>query len=437
MEDLVSIIDIGTSKISLLIGKLNGQRIDIIFINSYPNSGIKKGKVVDMEALTNSLRRSIEDCEEKLKIKLKKATICYSGVDVKGIVSSGTVRVRKKIITEEDVNFVIDSASAMVLPPDREILHVLPVEFIVDENNGIRDPVGMKGLRLEAKVYIVTAASNQIQNILTCCNKAGFEAEEVIIQAIASSEGVLGQHDKDFGCLVLDIGAGTTDMTVFFDGYIRHVANTAIAGNHITNDLAIGLKITHYEAERIKKEYGNALPNINLISFGNKLNENYSIMQDLKNNISEIEIIGIDRNPVKIPSTVINEIINARCEEVVDMIKKEISLLPEEISISSVIMTGGTSLLRGLAPFVESLISLPVRIGRPDVGLISLLSELGLDDSWVYEDENLAKFLTPEYSSLIGAFIFRVREKIYGESYSEMDRFFERLKKFIKSLIKI
>lgn len=437
MDELLKIVDIGTSKISILVGKFDGQKIDIIFISSYPSSGIKKGKVVDMESLTNSLKRAIGDCEGKLNIKIKKAALCYSGVDIKGTHSSGTIRIRKKMITEEDVNFAIDSASAMVIPQDREVIHVLPVEFIVDENTGIRDPIGMRGLRLEAKVYVVTAASNQIQNILTCCNKAGFDVEEVILQGVASSEAVLSQHDKDLGCLVIDVGAGTTDVSIFSDGYIKYLSNFGIAGNHITNDLAIGLKISHTEAERIKKQFGNAIPKINFLSAGSKLRENHMIMEDLNlpHGTAEIEIIGTDRNPVKIPYSVINEIVNARCEEIIDIIKNEISSLQEEINISSAILTGGTSLLQGFAPLAESLLSLPVRIGRPDAGLVSLFSEMGWDDSLVYENEILANCFSPEYSSLIGAYIYRTREQLYNETSTDLEKIFEKVKKWINSLI--
>lgn len=438
MNELIKIVDIGTSKISLLVGNFDGQKIDIHFLNSYPSAGIKKGKVVDMDALTTSIKRSITDSETKLNTKIRKAFICYSGIDIKGNHSSGTAKIRKKIITEEDVNFAIDSASAMVIPQDREIIHILPVEFVVDENTGIKDPVGMRGLRLEAKVYVITASSNQIQNIVTCCNKAGFDVEEVILQGIASSEAVFSHHDKDFGCLVIDIGAGTTDIAVFYEGYVRHISNFAIAGNHITSDLAIGLKISHNEAERIKAQFGNALPEINFISSRNNSKENYSQAGILnsKNNLSEIEIIGADRQPVKIPTTVIKEIINARCEEIIEIIKTEINSLPEDINISSVILTGGTALMQGFATFAESFLSFPVRIGRPDTGLGLLFSEMGLDDSSIYENETLAKHFTPEFSSLIGAFIYRIKQELYGEPSSELEKIYKKFKKWLNSLIK-
>lgn len=437
MDKLLKIVDIGTSKISILVGSFDGRKTDIIYISSYPSFGIKKGKVVDMEALTNSIKRAIGDCERKLNMKIKKANICYSGVDIKGTYSSGNTRIRKKMITEEDINFVIDSATAMVIPQDREIVHVLPVEFIVDENTGIKDPIGMRGLRLEVKVYVVTAASNQIQNILTCCNKAGFDVEEVILQVVASSEAVLSQHDKDLGCLVIDVGAGTTDISIFNDGYIKHLSNFGIAGNHITNDLAIGLKISHTEAERIKKQFGNALPKISFLSTVSKLRENYMIMENLNspNSIGEIEIIGTDRNPLKIPCTLINEIVNARCEEIIDIVKNEISSIQEEINISSAILTGGTSLLQGFVPLAESLLSLPIRVGRPDSGLVSLFSEMGFDDSLLYENEILVNSFSPEYSSLIGAFIYTVREKLYNEASTDVEKIFEKVKKWINSFI--
>lgn len=437
MNELIKIIDIGTSKISLVTGKFNDQKIDINFLNSYPSSGIKKGKVVDMEALTNAIKKVVNDIETKLDTKLKKASICYSGIDIRGNQTSGSVKVRKKTITEEEVNFAIESASAMVIPQDREIIHILPVEFIVDGNTGIKDPIGMKGLRLEAKVYVITASSNQIQNIITCCNKAGFDVEEVILQGIASSEAVLSHHDKDFGCLAIDIGAGTTDIAIFYDGYIRHISNFAIAGNHITNDLAIGLKISHNEAERIKKQFGIALPEINFFSSGSKLRENYTQIGELnlKNSLSEIEITGSDRLPMKIPERVIREIVNARCEEIIEIIKGEINSLSEDVNISSVVLTGGTSLMQSFATFAESLLSLSVRIGKPDTGLVSFFSEMGWDSSIIYENDVLSKNFTPEFSSLIGAFIYKMKQELYREPGSEFEKIYEKLKKWISSLI--
>jgi cell division protein FtsA len=433
------IIDIGTSKISTIAANFDEQKISINFLKSYSSFGIKKGKVVDMEALTRAIKRAVNDMETQLNIKSKKVSICYSGVDIKGTYSTGTIKVKKRIITEEEVNSTIESASAMILPQDREIIHVLPVEFVVDENSGIRDPIGMRGQRLEARVYAITASSTQIQNIINCCNKAGFDVEKVILQSIASSEAVLSYHDKDLGCLVVDIGAGTTDIAVFYDGYLRHLSNFAIAGNHITNDLAIGLKISYNEAERIKKQFGTALPEIyffpsrksqkeNLIKFGN-LNS--------KNNVSEIEILAPDKSVIKIPISIINEIVSARCEEIIEMIRNKLNSIPEDVQISSVILTGGISLMKGFATFAESLLSLPVRVVKPDTGLVELFSELGWDDSLIYENNILSEHFTPEFSSLIGALIYKIREEIYGAQTSEGEKFYKKFKRWISSLINL
>lgn len=437
MNDFIKIIDIGTSKISVIIGGLKGTKPEIKFINSYPSSGIKKGKVVDMEALSSAIKRAVKDIESTESIKIKRVSVCNSGVDIKGLYSSGAVKIRKKEIRQEDVNLAIESASAVVIPQDREIFHIMPVEFIVDENSGIKDPIGMKGARLEAKVYVITASANQTHNIITCCNNAGIEVEDVILQSIASSEAVLSYYDKELGSIVLDIGAGTTDGAVFFDGDIKHIFNYGIAGNHISNDLAIGLKISQNEAERIKKHFGIAIPDIHFVSADLKFNEfsEKQLSTKRQDSSSEIEVVGLDKGIIKVPMSVVKEVVNARCEEIIEKVKEELSFLQEEISISSVVITGGTALMQGFATLAESLLSLPVRIGRPDMGLASLYSELGVDDSLIYEDEIMVKSLTPEFSSLIGAFIYKIRTNIY-EKVNARESFFEKIKGIFRNLIK-
>lgn len=435
--EMIKIIDIGTSKISLITGKLDGRNLGISFIDSFGSSGIKKGRIIDMEALSNSIKRAINDFENKSNIKIKKASVCFSCTDVKGYHSSSKIKVRKRTITEEDVNFAIETASAVILPSDREIIHVLPVDFKVDENSGIKDPVGMKGLSLEANVYVVTASSNQIHNLITCCNKAGIEVEEIILQGIASSEAVLSNHDKDFGSIVIDIGSGTTDLAIFYDGYIRHLSNFPIAGNHITNDLSIGLKISYSEAERIKKDFATLIPDSAFLSQTSKLQMIGKVQENMNNSKSphEIEVIGPDRKPFRIPLAVIREIVYARAEEIIEEIKNHINSAQQDTEISSVVLTGGSSLLQGFNLFSESLLSLPARIGRPDTGLVALISEIGLEESSFYENEFFSKYFSPEFSSLIGAFIYKVREEIYGSSNSEANGLIEKFKKWINNFI--
>jgi len=435
---LFNVIDIGSTKISIATGFLNEDKFLIQFLNSYNSAGLKKGRVIDMEGLSSAIKRALEDAEAQQNIKIKKASVCYSGLHVKGIYSSGAVRIRKKEITDEDVNFAIESATAMSLPADQEVIHVLPVEFIVDGNSGIKDPVGMKGLRLESKVYTITASSNQIQNIITCCSRAGVEVEDVILQGIASSEAVLNSHDKEIGAMVVDIGGGTIDLAVFYEGSIRHIATYGIGGNHITNDLSIGLKISHNEAERVKKQFGVILPDINLTLSDNiSRKEHHSNNQRLIENIAEIEIIGLDRQPVKIPMSIIKEIIYARCEEILEIIKKEIFSLPEDINISSIIFTGGTSLMSGFISMAEAYLSIPSRIGKPDTGISSLCLEMGLNDSYIYENDNFLTINTPEFSSAIGALIYKIKTGLYEDHSEGFIKFIDKIRALIRNLIKI
>lgn len=421
----IAVIDIGTTKIAFALAKVENTKLKINFLRSYPSAGLKKGKIVDMEAMSTSIKRALQDIETTTGVKVRKAYVCASGNDIKGIYSNAAVRVRKKEVTEQDIDLAIEAATAMRIPSDRQAVHILPVEFIVDGVNGIKDPVGMKALRLEARVYIITASSSHIQNIITCCNKAGVEVEEVVLQSIASSEATLTEHDREMGTVVIDIGGGSTDIAVFHDGCLQHVATYGIGGNHITNDLAIGLKIPFREAERIKTQFAVAMPDV---SFGTL---------KFKENEREIEIVGLDKHSIKIPLQVIKEIVYARCEEILEIIKKEIDSTQVD-SISSVVFTGGTSLLQGFVSLAEGFLSIPARIGKPDAGLMAMAYELGLDETPVMEEE-IEGIYNPEFSSTIGTFIYAIKTRDFSDSTSGFERVFNKiatwfekgLKKFI------
>jgi len=418
----ISVIDIGTTKISFVAGKIENGRMEISLLKSYPSAGLKRGKIVDMEAMTSSIKRALQDIENTSGLKLKKVFVCSSGNDVKGIYSNAVIRVRKKEITEEDVDMAIEAATAMQIPSDRQAVHILPVEFIVDGVNGIKDPVGMKALRLESKVYIITALSSHIQNLVTCCNKAGVEVEEVVLQSIASSEATLTEHDKEMGTVVVDIGGGSTDIAVFYDGYLRHVATYPIGGNHITNDLAIGLKIPFHEAERIKTQFGVALPDI---SFGSL---------KFKGNEKEIEIVGLDRHSLKIPLNVIKEIIYARCEEILEIIKEEISSIPS-VSISSAVFTGGTALMQGFTSLAEGFLSIPARMGKPDTGIFAVATEFGLEETPL-EQEGIEGIFNPEFSSTIGTLIYAIKTRPFNDSVSGFEKVFNKIATWLERGLK-
>ncbi|ACI21365.1 cell division protein FtsA [Thermodesulfovibrio yellowstonii] len=415
MSEMIKVIDIGTTKISFAGAKIESGKLVIDFLKSYPSAGLKRGKIVDMEAMISSIKKSLQDIESTLGIRLKKAFVCSSGSDIEGICSNAAVKVKKREVTEQDVDLAIEAATAMQIPYDRQAVHILPVEFVVDGVNGIKDPVGMKALRLESKVYIITASSSHIQNLITCCNKAGIEVEDIVLQSVASSEATLSEHDKEMGTLVVDIGGGSIDMAVFYDGYLRHVATYGIGGNHITNDLAIGLKIPFHEAERIKTQFGVALPDIRFGSLKFKENE------------KDIEIVGLDKHSIKIPLNVIKEIIYARCEEILEVLKKEFTSIPQDISISSVVFTGGTSLMQGFISLAEGFLSIPARIGKPDTGLMTVCSEFGLDESIMEQKEEFEEIFTPEFASTIGTIIYAIKTRGFSESYSGLAKLFSKI----------
>lgn len=421
MGEVFTVVDIGTTKISFVRGRVENGKFEVSFLKSYPCSGIKKGKVVDMELLTSSIRKSLQDVEDTLKVKVKKAFVCSSGSEIQGIYSNASVKIRKKEITDSDVDLVIESATAVEIPSQMQVVHILPVEFIVDGVDGIKDPVGMKGLRLTGKVYIVTASANHIQSVVSCCRKAGIEIEDFVLQSVASAEATLTEYDREIGTMVVDIGGGSTDIAVFYDGYLRHVTVFGIGGNHITSDLAIGLKIPFNEAERIKIQFGVALPDIN---FGQ-----LKFQEDDK----EIQIIGADKKPVKVSLSVVKEIIYARCEEILEFLKKEISLISKDVSVSSIVFTGGSSLIRGFIPLAEGFLSIPARIGNPDTGLMEVCSELGLNEDSVQCD---TEGFTPDSSSAIGTLIYAVKSKQFQASDSGSG-IFGKIKIWMKNFIKI
>lgn len=417
---MIAVIDIGTTKISFTLAKIENGKLKINFLKSYHSAGLKKGRIVDMEAIVSSIKKGLKDIENNLGLKLKKAFVCSSGTGVEGIYSNAVVKVRKKEITEQDVNMAIELATIVNISHERQTVHILPQEFIVNGINGIRDPVGMKAIRLEVNVYIITTMTSHIQNIITCFNKAGVEVEEVVLQSVASSEAVLTEQDRELGSLVADIGGGTIDLAVFYDGYLRHVKTYGIGGNHITNDLAIGLKIPFYEAERIKTQFEVALPDINFGSL------------KFKENNKEIEIVGIDRNVIKVPLSVIKEIVYARCEEILEILKKELNCLPKNISVSSVVFTGGTALMGGFVSLAEGFLSTPVRIGKPDTGLMTVCSEFGLEEDVVLQNEEEQKIFSPESSSAIGTLIYAIKTRDFHDS--GIEKFFNPLTSWIKQM---
>jgi cell division protein FtsA len=342
-------LDIGTTKICAIVGEIkDGGRIDIIGIGSHASRGLRKGVVVNIESTVESIKKAVEEAELMAGVDIKAVYAGIAGGHIKGFNSRGVIAVKDKEISKSDMDRVIDAARAVAIPLDREVLHILPQEFIIDNQDGIKEPLGMSGVRLEAEVHIVTGAVTSVQNIIKSCHRADLEVLDIVLEPLASGEAVLTQEEKDLGVAVVDVGGGTTDIAIFLDGSIRHTAVFAIGGNHLTNDIAVGLRTPSTEAEKIKKKYGCALT---------------SLVMD--NETIEVPSMG-GRAPRVLSRQVLSEIIQPRAEEIFELVNREIRKTSyEEMIASGIVLTGGTAIMEGIPEVAEDVLDLPVRRGKP------------------------------------------------------------------------
>jgi cell division protein FtsA len=339
-------LDVGTTKICAVVGELVNGELEIIGVSTSDSTGLRKGVVVDIESTVGSMKNAIETAESLTGVQIHAVNIGIAGGHIKGFNSYGAVGIKGKEVVYADIDRVVDSAKAVYVPLDREVLHVLPTGYILDGQNGIKDPVGMMGVRLEANVYIVTGAVTSVQNLLKCCEKAGLEVVDIVFEPLASAEAILTEEEKELGVAVVDIGGGTTDIILYKDGWLRHTSVLAVGGNHFTNDIAVGLRVTVSEAERIKKAHGIATTS-------------------LVNDSEEIAIIQAG-NERKILRKYLAEIMEPRTEEHLDLIKTELmSCSGYDIASTGLVLTGGGSLLEGFDKMAEAILGLPVRIGTP------------------------------------------------------------------------
>jgi len=340
-------LDVGTTKICAVVGELIEGELEIRGISTSASTGLRKGVVVDIESTVESIKNAVKTAESITGVEINAVYVGIAGGHIKGFNSYGAVGLRGKEVAYVDVERVIDSAKAVYVPLDREVLHVIPTGYILDGQNGIRDPIGMMGVRLEAKVYIVTGAVTSVQNLLKCCEKVGLEVVDIVFEPVASAEAILTDDEKELGVAIVDIGGGTTDIILYRDGWLRHTSVLAIGGNHFTNDIAVGLRVSVSEAERVKKSFGSAAT---------------SMVSDSE----EIDIIQAGQGR-KILRRCLAEIIQPRTEELLDLIKGElISCSAYDIASTGVVLTGGCSLLEGLDRMAEAVLGLPVRIGFPE-----------------------------------------------------------------------
>ena len=344
-------LDVGTTKVCTIVGvkKLSqGAEIEIIGIGNHPSHGLKKGSVVNIDKTIKSIQCSLEEARLMSGANIEKATIGIAGNHIYSFNSTGVVPIKDTEITNEDVENVVEAAKAVVIPSDREILHVIPQEFRVDNTSGIKDPVGMCGVRLEVKVHIVTGTVSLIQNLVKCVEQAGVLTEQIMLQPIASSESVITDEEKEMGVILVDIGGGTTDIAVWKDGSLIHSQIIPVGGNHFTNDLAVGLKVPHAEAERIKINHG-------------------SVICSSSSENSHITIQGMQgARSREVSSKLISEILAARADELFDLIKEVIKEKDlNDLIAAGIILTGGGALVCGMPELAEYNFGRGVRIGYP------------------------------------------------------------------------
>ncbi len=347
-ENLIVGLDIGTTKICAVVGEKTKDGIEIIGVGNHPSKGLRKGVVVNIDSTVESIKRAVEEAELMAGCEINRVYCGIAGGHIRAFNSHGVIAVKNREITQADVDRVIEAAQAIVIPPDREVIHVIPQEFIVDDQEGIQEPVGMLGVRLEVKVHIVTAAVTSAQNIIKCANKAGLDVADIVLQQIASAEAVLNSDEREIGVALVDIGGGTTDIAVYHNGAIKYTTVISLGGNQVTGDISVGLRTPVAEAEKIKKQWGSAV----------------SAMVPKDESI-EIHSVGSNR-PRAVSRYTLSEIIEPRMEEMLELIKREIMKSGYDSFITSgVVLTGGAAALDGITELGEQVFGLPVRRGFP------------------------------------------------------------------------
>jgi cell division protein FtsA len=349
-QELIVGLDIGTSKVACIVAQTRsgGREAEIIGVGQHPSRGLKKGVVVDIESTVQALTRAVQEAELMAGVQIHGAVVGIAGGHIRGYNSHGIVAIKNKEVSSDDVGRVMDAARAIVIPQDQNVIHILPQEFMIDSQEGVREPIGMSGVRLEARVHIVTGAVSAAQNITKCVERCGLQVQDLVLEQLASADAVLTQDEKELGVCLVDIGGGTTDIAIFRDGAIRHTAVIPIAGDQVTNDIALGLRTPPVEAEQIKKLYGCALGDL--------------IEQD-----DEIPVPSVGTRPPRtISRRILGDIIEPRIKELFELIQAELRRTGyEDMVAAGVVITGGSSKLEGMAELAEEILHLPVRVGEP------------------------------------------------------------------------
>ncbi len=386
-KNLIVGLDIGTSKVVAIVGEVNSENtIEIIGIGSHPSRGLKKGVVVNIESTVQSIQRAVEEAELMAGCQIHSVFAGIAGSHIRSLNSHGIVAIRDKEVTAADVERVIDAARAVAIPADQRILHILPQEFIVDNQEGVREPIGMSGVRLEAKVHMVTGAVSAAQNIIKCVRRCGLEVDDIILEQLASAQSVLNEDEKELGVCLVDIGGGTTDIAVFTEGAIRHTAVIPIAGDQVTNDIAVALRTPTQNAEEIKIKYACALT-------------------QLASPEETIEVPSVgDRPARRLARQTLAEVVEPRFEELFTLVQAELRRSGfEDLCAAGVVITGGSSKMEGVVELAEEIFHMPVRRGVPQFisGLVDVVRN-------------------PIYSTGVGLLLFGYRNRAMRDAETRM-----------------
>ena len=370
-------LDIGTSKVCSAVGEMTEHGVEIIGIGSHGSLGMRKGVVINIDNTVASIRKAVEEAAQMAGCEINTVFTGIAGSHIKAFNSHGVVAVKTREVTQRDLDRVLDAAKAVAIPTDQEVVHVLPQDYIIDDQDGIKDPLGMSGVRLEARVHIVTGATTAMQNVVKCCNRSGLHVADVALMPLACADAVLTDDEKDLGVALADMGSGTTDITIFHDGTVKHTAVLPIGGNHVTNDIAAGLRTPFADAERIKLRYGCAKASM--------------VAEQVR-----LEVPSSAGKPQRsVSRQILCEIIEPRMDEVFQLIRKEIVKSGYEDYLGAgVVMTGGSMLLPGAVEAAEIATGVPVRLGTPRHvgGLVDVIAN-------------------PIYSSAIGLVLYGVKRQ--------------------------
>ncbi|MDX1824363.1 MAG: cell division protein FtsA [Thiohalomonadales bacterium] len=399
-KNLIVGLDIGTSKVVAIVGEVTpDNEIEIIGLGSHPSRGLKKGVVVNIESTVQSIQRAVEEAELMAGCQIHSVYAGIAGSHVRSLNSHGIVAIRDKEVTPYDVERVIDAARAVAIPADQKILHILPQEFIIDTQESIREPVGMSGVRLEAKVHMVTGAVSAAQNIIKCVRRCGLEVDDIILEQLASSHSVLTDDEKELGVCLVDIGGGTTDIAVFTEGAIRHTSVIPIAGDQVTNDIAVALRTPTQHAEEIKIKYACALTQLASVE-------------------ETIEVPSVGERPDRrLARQTLAEVVEPRYEELFTLIQAELRRSGfEDLCAAGVVLTGGSSKMEGAVELAEEIFHMPVRLGTPQYvsGLVDVVRN-------------------PIYSTGVGLLLFGYQNRAMREAETRMGTGFNGVWRKMKS----